>query len=118
MISWDSLLAKKYDKNRYNCAHFTIDAWKLITGEDVSEAFKGLLAPVKDNKASMSLRSGFKRLQEPVSPCIVLFNSKGKTPHVGVFYQGKVFHLREQGAIYCPLDVAMIGFKQRRFYTC
>ena len=118
MISWDTLLAKKYDKNTYNCAHFTIDAWKLLTGKDITEAFKGLLAPLKDNKASMSLRSGFKRLQEPISPCIVLMNRKGNTPHVGVWYNGKVLHLQESGAIYSPLSIAMLGFKQRRFYTC
>jgi len=118
MNTLDSLMGKVYDKNKYNCAHFTIDVWKVITGEDITEAFKGLLEPLKYNKATMSLREGFKRLKEPVNPCIVLMNRKGSTPHVGVWYNGKVLHLTESGAIYAPLDVAMLGFKQRRFYKC
>jgi len=118
MKSIDSLHGKVYDKNKYNCAHFTVDAWKYLFDEDIQEAFRGLLAPLKDNKATLALRKGFKRLQSPINPCIVLFSRSHSTPHVGLYIDGKILHLTEQGVQYVPLCVAGMGFKTRRFYKC
>jgi hypothetical protein len=117
-MSIDKFLSKTYDKNNYNCAHFTVDVYKHLTGVDIESNLKGLLFPLYDNHATLELRKGFTRLQSPESPCIVLFSGKGIEPHVGVYYNGRVIHLGDSGAQYVDIDIIKISFKTVRYYKC
>lgn len=117
-MSIDKFLDKVYDRNNYNCAHFTADVYNHITGRNIEDNLKGLLFPLKDNHASIDLRKGWKRLQSPSSPCIVLFGGKNREPHVGVYYNGRVLHLTPTGAQYVDVELAALPFKTVRYYQC
>lgn len=112
----DQFFQKKYDAKNYNCAHFVSEFWERATGEDVTEHLEGLLLPVKDRVVRLQIRRSFQRLTAPISPCIVVMHRPKGAPHVGVWFDGKVFHLKETGPEYQPINVAVLGFKTHRFY--
>lgn len=112
--SIDEFFARKYDKNNYNCSHFVSEVWRNVVGDDITEKLCGFMR--KDKVVSFDLRRKFERLDKPSSPCLVLMQRPKTPPHVGIFLDGKVFHLKENGAEYQPIDVATIGFKKIGFY--
>lgn len=77
----------------YNCAHYAAEVWAAETGEDITPALTGFLAPRHDRQATPLTRKRFVRLQEPKTPCIVLFRRPRAEPHVGVYLRGAVLHL-------------------------
>ncbi|MEC7118978.1 MAG: hypothetical protein VXW65_03615 [Pseudomonadota bacterium] len=113
----DPLFDRVYHKQRYNCVHFLCDAWKLVTGDDLSARSAGVMRAVSDGKGlQRDDTRAFERLPKPESPCIVLMHGRNKSPHVGLFYRHKVLHITEQGVQYMPLAIASIGFDRVRFY--
>lgn len=117
-MSVDSLFYHRYDRNTYNCAHFLVDAWKCIVGDDISDKITGFLLPAKERHGGAYLRKHFYPLGKPQSPCIVLMHKTRQAPHVGMFIRGKVIHIQESGVQYMPLDIATFGFDKVRFYAC
>lgn len=117
-MNLDSLFFKKYNKDHYNCAHFVRDAWLIETGVDITKELEGFLMPARERNVKSSLRRVFKRLKEPVSPCIVLMQRPRSVPHVGIYLRGKVLHLHEKGAERMTVDIATRGFNKVGFYTC
>jgi hypothetical protein len=115
---FDDYFNRVYDNDSYNCAHLVCEAWQDITGDDLSEVLKGFLQPVKDRTAELSIKNKLKRSKELVSPCIVLMTHKNSEPHVGIYIDGKVLHIREIGVHYQPLEMASFGYSNRRYYTC
>jgi len=62
-------------------------------------------------------KGSFKKLQEPISPCIVFFtNGKRSSAHVGLFYCDKVWHLTGRGVQYVELEIISMNFRETRFY--
>lgn len=105
MISIDGFLGRVYEPG-YKCLHFASDVWHYLTGVDIrSRLLGGHIA-------------SFRREERPVDPCIVLMQSRGVIPHVGVYYRGRVLHLTELGVQYQPVEIATLGFKTIRFYSC
>lgn len=117
-MTLDDLFDRTYDRVNYNCAHFVSEAWPVVTGQGLPDAFAGFLLPPSDRTATLPQRASFERLSDPASPCLVLMDRPGATPHVGIWYNGKVLHLTELGVNYQPLDVANNGFSKTRFYRC
>lgn len=115
-MSIDTFLTKRYNKNTYNCAHFVCDLWLHLTGEDISFKLTGFLVPKKDRKVSFSLFRNFTKLDKPQSPCIVLMQSRISDPHVGVFLNGRVIHIKENGVEYQPMEVCTYGYDKIGFY--
>lgn len=103
----DDYLAKEHRGVDYNCLHFAREAWRDLTGEDL---------PATELRITKKVVKSFKRLDNPVDPCVVLMRRKFATPHIGIYYRGKVLHLRESGAEFFPLPVATLGFTTVRFY--
>lgn len=115
----DEFLSKQYNAKNYNCMHFACDVWLALTGSSLTGNFEGMLSgELNSRKFTRSHRLGFIRLQSAESPCLVLFQQPRDVPHVGVFYNGRVLHLRQAGAIYQPLDMASLTFDTVRFYKC
>lgn len=114
--SIDPLFFHEYDIDKYNCVHFLCDAWKHITGEDLAARMSGWLCAVSEKRFLKEQVRQFERLAQPVSPCIVLFQAPGESPHVGLFYRGKVLHIEQTGVQYMPLNVVAFGFNRVRFY--
>lgn len=115
-MSIDKFFFRKYDKNKYNCAHFVCEVWLEETGEDLSEKLTGALLPKKERNIPISARHNFTKLDSPESPCLVIFQSKGVSPHIGIYLRGKVLHIKESGVEYQPIEVVGVNFKKIGFY--
>jgi hypothetical protein len=102
----DNLLDRTWSKE-YTCNEFACDAWKQITGENLSKRLMRFL----------NGEGGFDQLESPTSPCIVFFNNSFQaSTHVGVFFEDKVLHLTGRGVQFMPLDIVKIGFKEVSYY--
>jgi hypothetical protein len=119
MVSIDPLLDRLFDRDNYQCAHFTNEAWSHLVGHDLSHALDGLLLPVKDKVVDPTkIRSFLKTISKPISPCIVFMFRRGITPHLGVFWKGRILHLTEDGVRYETSDIATMFFTKVRYYVC
>lgn len=106
-MSIDNLLDRVWTKD-YTCNEFLCESWKQVTGKDMTKRLDRFLKG----------KGRFKRLNEPISPCIVFFtNGPRSSTHVGLFYCDKVLHLSAAGAQYIPLELLSMYFKETRFYT-
>lgn len=117
MPSVDPYLARRYDRRRYDCLHFAADVWRDTTGEDLRERLDGLLGAPADRHVTARHLHAFRRLASPAEPCLVLFQRPRTPPHIGVFLRGRVLHLREQGAVHQPLELAAHGFTSVRCFA-
>ena len=104
MFTIDSFLSKEFSKE-YNCWHFAKDVWLQLKGQTLE------VSTVQQAQVS------YVELPAPRSPCLVLMEAIGHVPHIGVFLNGKVLHLKQNGAWYQPLSVASIGFHSTTFYA-
>lgn len=116
-MSIESLYNKQYNENNYNCAHFVRDAWLILKGEELSTGLAGLLAGPRMREVSAHSLAAFEALSDPQSPCLALFRAFGRDPHVGIWLNGKVLHLTENGVNYIQLEDVMVCFNQVRFYN-
>ena len=117
-MSVDKFYNRKYNEKIYNCAHLVCEAWKDETGVDIAHNLKGFLLPPSDRRVILSDLRPLTLLERPESPCIVLMRQSRRAPHVGIFLRGKVLHIKATGVEYQPIEVATLGFKRVRFYTC
>jgi len=108
-VNTDKFLLKNYDRNRYNCLHFTRDVWLELTGVDITDRLQGLLAPEGQRKPHRGPLRAFKRLRRPVAPCIVYMRSLGHDPHVGVLLPEGLLHIRNTGPELFPFEIAVRG---------
>lgn len=106
-MSIDNLLDRTWSKD-YTCNEFTCEAWQQITSENLTKRLTKFL----------NGKNSFKRIEEPVSPCIVFFtNNNRSSTHVGLFYCDKLLHLTPRGVQYVPLELVACNFREVRFYT-
>ena len=113
----DQFFTRRYSASTYNCAHFAIEVWKTLTGQDLEDRLHGLLCAPSKRKADMGLR-GVVLLTRPRSPCLVLMQRRGLA-HVAVWFKGRVLHLLEGGGVqYMPLEIASLGYTRIRFFLC
>lgn len=112
----DAFFHRKYNRETYNCVHFVNEVWESLTGSSLAHRFGPLLLPPKDRHVTWGLRKTFQKLDRPESPCLVLMQRRGHSPHVGIFVRGRVLHIRELGVEFQPVDVASYGFEKVGFY--
>lgn len=106
-MSINHLLDRIWSKN-YTCNEFVCEAWQDIKGENLTERLNHFLNGEGD----------FKRIDEPISPCIVFFsNGPRSSTHVGLFYCDKLLHLSGRGVQFVPLEIVAMNFREVRFYT-
>jgi hypothetical protein len=55
-------------------------------------------------------------LNGPESPSLVMMRSRRATPHIGVYLNGRILHLRQRGAIFEPVIYATMGFSNIGYY--
>jgi len=102
----DRYLQRNFKLRGYNCWSLVREFWQDTQGVD--------LGPVIGFNDSKKLE--YVKLEKPESPCIVLLLNPRQIPHVGVYWKGKVLHIKQSGAQYVPLNVASFGFKEVEFY--
>jgi len=117
-MSIDIYLDRVYNRSTYNCGHFVADVWQDLTGQAIHEAVAGIAQPVGKGRAVLTQLRTFKRIREPVSPCIVMLNPPRGLPHIGIYLRGRILHITETGVGFDHIEVASVGFKQVRFYEC
>lgn len=117
MIDLTEFYSRKYDIDHYNCSHFLNDVWKAVDGIDRSDLLCGTMRPIDQDKGFFinDLRQ-FKKIKKPESPCMVLLHSKHQSPHVGLFYCNRVFHLSVLGPQCVRLQQFTSGFDRVSFY--
>jgi hypothetical protein len=119
MPSIDPLLSRT-PMAAYNCLGFVAEAWEhLVGGLDVMERLHALNAGIhaENGHVVLSTVRGFRKLAKPESPCFVVMQRNKTQPHIGVFYNGRILHMKENGVEYRPLQVAQRYFTKIGFYA-
>jgi len=99
-----------YHRLKYNCLHFTYEVWQALTGEDLQK-----LITIQLKRSELR---NFIELDKPEEPCLVVFQSRFESPHIGIWLRGKVFHLCSAGVRHTELKLASYGFDKVRFVKC
>lgn len=115
-MNFDAFHNRRYDLRSYNCAHFVSEVWEHLTNESIAHKLTGFLRPVKERFVPVSIRHIFKRLERPCTPCIVLMQRRRTPPHVGIYLNGKIFHIKQEGVQLQPIEVVTYGYTSVRFY--
>ena len=108
-MSLDIFLDREYDFNKYNCSHFVADVWKHLTGEyigDICDAFVNSELDVYFN-----LFRQRKKLCIPETPCVVFMQADKVVPHAGIYIDGRVIHLTQQGAKFEDLCMLKVYYR-------
>jgi hypothetical protein len=119
MPSIDPLL-NRTPKPSYNCLDFVTEAWSHLVGDTgVMERLAALNAGIhaEDGRVVLSTVRGFARLPQPSSPCFVVMQRSKTQPHIGIFYNGRILHMIENGVEYQPLPVVRRYFTKIGFYA-
>lgn len=122
MFEVDKYLGKRFHLQHYNCWHFVRDVWFEITGHMLYDYTPAHTTRSEMWLAATDAQCRFKEVKDWHThgfndPLIVLMQRAKDTPHIGVLFEGKLLHLRPEGVIYQPLDVASVGFSRVLFYT-
>jgi hypothetical protein len=116
--NFEKLFLKTYHDKDYNCSHFVVDAYKEITGIDISDPLLGFMREKQDRKVFHSLRKNFGQVSVIKNKTLICLMSNNHDKHLGVFYKNKILHLRKNGVEYQAFSVATRFFKKVSFYQC
>lgn len=106
-----------YDPENFHCVHFVLLAAKVIFEKDYTPCFLGLTGPLQETiKTSRNTVHRNKQIKEPKDGCIVLMTYLNQSSHVGLFFQGRIFHLIERGPERITVEQAKIIFNRIRYY--
>lgn len=117
-VSFDSFFQKQYNRQNYNCLHFTVDVWRELFGVDLSF----MLPPAEsgvDLDGVFDLRPLriFRPTPRPAGLGLALMRSFGdRDIHIGTYLEGKVLHIEQGGVFYLPPEMAGLGFKSVKYY--
>lgn len=89
MKTLDEFLDRQFNNKFYNCSDFVIECWEYLTGENLRELHDRFR--IKETREQLIAER--KKLDSPVSPCLVLVDGPSMIPHVGIYYQGRMIHL-------------------------
>lgn len=113
----DLYMDRRFNLVNNNCWHLVKDVWLELTGVDLEDFTPQTPTKTSCWVATTEAQSRFRELSEPESPCIVLMQRAIDIPHIGVYIDGKLLHLRPTGTIWQPLEIARIGFPVLLYYT-
>ena len=99
-----------------NCWQAVQAIWLELTGVDLGDRTPERMAKEALIGRFASDVPGFVRHRSPVDPSIVLMQSPGTVPHVGVYVRGKVLQLWAGRYSFLPLPSATAGWKEVGFY--
>jgi hypothetical protein len=117
-MSIDVLLDKRYDSDNYHCVHFVIDAGKHLFNYDFSPNFLGLDKALTHNGApSRHTVAHSQRADTPSDGTVVLITKLDNGLHVGLYLDGRVLHLTEQGVRFETVRALGRMYKRIRYYN-
>lgn len=117
-MNFDALFYREYDYGRYNCLHFTIEAWQMLFGVDLSILAQVFVQEGREYRmGGLSRCRMFRRLRNPESPCLCHMRGVASDEtHMATFLDGRVLHINELGVQYFPPEVIFPQFKKVLFY--
>lgn len=112
----DEYFNRQYSAAHYNCWDFVIDVWHDVTGDCIDiNRYRGHGVVDYVVQAQRHLVE----LPAIKDPSIVLFQRHRMVPHVGVYINGRMIHLKEQGGVqYQPLEIVRLGWTVVRYFAC
>lgn len=117
-MSIDVLLDKRYDSDNYHCVHFVIDAGKHLFNYDFSANFLGLDKSLTHNGTpSRHTVAHSQRADTPTDGTVVLMTKLDNGLHVGLYLDGMVLHLTEQGVRFETVRALGRMYKRIRYYN-
>lgn len=110
-LSVDRYLAWRFHLRKSNCWHIVRAGWLELTGNDIGDRTPATITAATLNRTFDVDVPTFRKLADPISPCIVLMVQRGAVPHVGLYYRGRVLQMTMRGASYMPLGPATAGYR-------
>jgi len=101
----DKYLDREYDFTRYNCSHFVSEVWLDLTGESIIGICQAFVDG-EDGEYTRRIRERIK-LRTPESPCVAMIQSPRALPHAGIYLNGKILHLTENGVQFEDVNVLL-----------
>ena len=102
----------------YNCFDFMREVWLYLKGEDLADKFTGLIGDFANRRLNLSAVKGLKHSSKPIAdPCFVVMQKKNCDPHCGVYLDGRILHMKEEGVEFQPPVVARYYFRNLRYYV-
>lgn len=117
-MNLDRLFLKEYHEANYNCSHFVVDAYKEITGVDVSEFLLGFMHEKKDRRVFKNIKKSFEQVRDIKDKTLLCLMTNLHEKHAGVLYKNKIFHLKKNRVEYQCIEVASRFFTKVNFYEC
>ena len=112
-MNLDQFHNRTYNAKHYNCMHFMADVWLHLTNIDIRNQIESIFNEHKFKNKHMRV---IQPLNEPVNPCIAVMKRPRSTPHVGIYIDGRILHLTELGVECFPVEIAMRGFSNIRYF--
>jgi hypothetical protein len=107
--------AKPFQIRSYNCWHFFRDAWMMATGEDVGNRVPDSIFAYREAfENGTSARNS--KIATPISPCIAYFPDKVGSPHIGMYWKGRILHLDSFGPHYEAVNKACARMGDVEYY--
>lgn len=113
----DRYLGLVFHREEFTCWDLIRRAWLDVTGFDIGDRTPHPATPAAMRARFDAEESDFILLAGPVTPCIVLMRQRLAVPHVGLFWRGRVLHMRPAGVRYERLVDARRGFGQVSFHA-
>lgn len=114
-MSIDFLLSREYDRQEYNCLHFSAEAWEFLTGDsrlrEVSEH------DFRIGRIASLFRRMRRQLEPTVHPSIALMNTQDDELHIGVCLRRRLLHINEGGPQFLMIEALAAKYRNMRFYT-
>lgn len=104
-----------YDDKSYNCLHYAVDRYQAITGVDMGLYVAELLTDKDNRKIDPAKLNHFTPLDAPVSPCFAVM--RGAVVHAGIYHDGVILHLTENGEHATPPHIARLQHGLIRYYA-
>lgn len=118
MKSIDSLLDRQHDPVNYHCVHFVIEAGQYLYDYDFTDNFLGLAEPLSINgKPSRHTVKNSLPVTTLSNGTVVLMTKFDNGLHVGLYHEGLVLHLADNGVRYQSIRTLDILYKRIRYYN-
>lgn len=114
----EKYLAWEYNGHVQTCWTLARAFWLELTGVDLSHETPVADVPLRELCDKVTLVSAL--LQNVLNlqdPCLVLMERERTTPHIGVYYHGRILHLNRQGCSYQAPDHVTACFPHVSYYV-
>lgn len=118
MSAIDALFMRAYHDEHYNCSHFTVEAYKILTGIDISDLLLGFMRSTHEREVFKNIRKNFRQVRDIKNKTLLCLMANNHEKHAGILHENKILHLRKDRVEYQNIVVASRFFKKVDFYEC